>query len=295
MTAEQPDRPDAQQDLLFITGMSGAGKGTAAKVLEEFGWYVVDNVPTDLLGSLVERITARLDEFPRFAFVADVRSHDFENSAAHLMSTLLQRPDMRVLFLDATDEELVKRFNHVRRSHPLQGGEGLIDDIGRERVLLEEFRGRADVFVDTSSLSVHDLRRRLETPFGDINFDFHLTVESFGFKYGVPLDIDMLFDMRFLPNPHWVPELRSHTGRSEEVRQYVMADPSVPEYLDAAVTMVGLAKQGYRTEGKRYLTIAVGCTGGKHRSVAVTEQLAERFREFENVDVHVLHRDLGRE
>jgi len=283
------------RELLLISGMSGAGKGTASKVLEEFGWYVVDNLPLPFVEEMLDRVLASSDEPRRLAVVADTRSLGFNERIGRLLERFDGRPRTRILFLDASDEALVKRFNNVRRSHPLQSGDGLIDGIMRERRVLEGIRGRADVVVDTSELSVHDLRHRLETPFGDLGFDFHLTVESFGFKYGVPVDVDMLLDMRFLPNPHWIPELQPHTGREKPVQDYVLADESIEEYLRAAVTMIGLAMNGYRREGKRYMTIAVGCTGGKHRSVAVSESLAGRLSGLDAVDVHVRHRDLGRE
>ena len=286
---------DDGRELLLISGMSGAGKGTASKVLEEFGWYVVDNLPLTFVQDLLTRFGETADEPRRLAVVADTRSLGFNEHIGDLLELFDGQPRARILFLDASDEALVKRFNNVRRSHPLQSGDGLIDGITRERRVLESLRGRADVVVDTSELSVHDLRHRLETPFGDLGFDFHLTVESFGFKYGVPVDVDMLLDMRFLPNPHWIPELQPYTGREKPVQDYVLADESIEEYLRAAVTMIGLAMNGYRREGKRYMTIAVGCTGGKHRSVAISESLAGRLSGLDAVDVHVRHRDLGRE
>ncbi|WP_010541705.1 RNase adapter RapZ [Dietzia alimentaria] len=289
------DVVDEGRELLLISGMSGAGKGTASKVLEEFGWYVVDNLPLTFVGDLLDRFGNSDDEPLRLAIVADTRSLGFDDHLADLLELFDGRDRARILFLDASDEALVSRFNNVRRSHPLQSGGGLIDGIERERKVLEGLRGRADVVVDTASLSVHDLRHRLETPFGDLGFDFHLTVESFGFKYGVPVDVDMLLDMRFLPNPHWIPELQPHTGREKPVQDYVLADESIEEYLQAAQTMISLAMTGYRREGKRYMTIAVGCTGGKHRSVAISESLAGRLSGLESVDVHVRHRDLGRE
>lgn len=280
-------------ELLLISGMSGAGKGTASKVLEEFGWYVVDNLPLGFVDQLLESTSDTRPD--RLAIVADVRSLDFDTHIDELVHRFDGQPQARILFLEASDEALVKRFNNVRRSHPLQRGDGLVDGIERERKVLEGIRGRADVVVDTSELSVHDLRHRLESPFGDPGYDFHLTVESFGFKYGVPVDVDMLLDMRFLPNPHWIPELQPHNGRQKPVQDYVLADPSIEEYLQAAVTMIELAMTGYRREGKRYMTIAVGCTGGKHRSVAITESLAGRLTGLDSVDVHIRHRDLGRE
>lgn len=282
-------------ELLLISGMSGAGKGTASKVLEEFGWYVVDNLPLAFVLEFLDRVEGTDSEPRRLAIVVDVRSLGFDRHVTALLERFDGRPRARILFLEASDESLVKRFNNVRRSHPLQRGDGLVDGIERERRVLEGIRGRADVVVDTTSLSVHDLRHRLEPPFGDPGFDFHLTVESFGFKYGVPVDVDMLLDMRFLPNPHWVPELQQYTGREKPVQDYVLADPSIEEYLRSAVTMVELAMTGYRREGKRYMTIAVGCTGGKHRSVAISESLASSLTGLEAVEVHVRHRDLGRE
>jgi len=283
------------RELLLISGMSGAGKGTASKVLEEFGWYVVDNLPLSFLDEFLTGLGNTEDQPDRLAVVVDTRSIGFDTHIDDLVARVDGDPNARILFLDASDEALVSRFNNVRRSHPLQSGGGLIDGIERERRILEGIRGRADVVVDTSALSVHDLRHRLETPFGDLGFDFHLTVESFGFKYGVPVDVDMLLDMRFLPNPHWVPELQPHNGREKPVRDYVMADDSIEEYLRSAETMIRLAMHGYRREGKRYMTIAVGCTGGKHRSVAITEALAGRLSGLGSVDVHIRHRDLGRE
>lgn len=286
---------DDERELLLISGMSGAGKGTASKVLEEFGWYVVDNLPLPFVSGFLGQIADAEDTPQRLALVVDTRSIGFNDHLAELLEHFDGSPRARILFLDASDEALVSRFNNVRRSHPLQSGGGLVDGIVRERRVLEPLRGRADVVVDTSSLSVHDLRHRLETPFGDLGFDFHLTVESFGFKYGVPVDVDMLLDMRFLPNPHWIPELRAHNGREKPVQDYVLADESIEEYLQSAETMIRLAMKGYRREGKRYMTIAVGCTGGKHRSVAISESLAGRLSDLEAVEVHVRHRDLGRE
>lgn len=283
------------RELLLISGMSGAGKGTASKVLEEFGWYVVDNLPLPFVGGFLDKIATEEGAPTRLALVMDTRSMGFDENVDELLQHFDGHPEARILFLDASDEALVSRFNNVRRSHPLQAGAGLIDGIVRERRVLEALRGRADVVVDTSALSVHDLRHRLETPFGDPGFDFHLTVESFGFKYGVPVDVDMLLDMRFLPNPHWVPELQAHNGREKPVQDYVLADESIDEYLRSAETMIRLAMKGYRREGKRYMTIAVGCTGGKHRSVAISESLAGRLTGLDAVDVHIRHRDLGRE
>ncbi|MGX1768005.1 RNase adapter RapZ [Dietzia sp. NPDC055343] len=284
-----------KRELLLISGMSGAGKGTASKVLEEFGWYVVDNLPLSFMSDFLERISESETGPQRLAMVVDTRSIGFDEHLDDLLGHFDGSVGGRILFLEASDEALVSRFNNVRRSHPLQSGGGLVDGIVRERRILEGLRGRADVVVDTSSLSVHDLRHRLETPFGDLGFDFHLTVESFGFKYGVPVDVDMLLDMRFLPNPHWIPELQPHTGRDKPVQDYVLADESIEEYLRSAETMIRLAMKGYRREGKRYMTIAVGCTGGKHRSVAISESLAGRLSALDAVEVHVRHRDLGRE
>lgn len=284
------------QELVLLTGMSGAGKNAATKVLEEFGWYVVDNPPVAMIPVLAKEFSRTDDPISRVAVVLDVRTRGLQENLTQVYA--LKRElgtQLRILYLDASEETLIKRFNAVRRRHPLQTGDGLVDAIERERAILTGLHTRADVVVDTSNLSVHDLRRRLEAAFGNPSFDFQVTVESFGFKYGVPLDVDFQLDMRFLPNPYWEPELRRFSGLDERVSRFVLADPKVEKYLGNAVEMVQIAMEGYRREGKRYMIVGVGCTGGKHRSVAVAERLGQILSGGDNVDVAVMHRDLGRE
>ena len=293
-STSNPLLPD--QEFVLVTGMSGAGKNAASKVLEEFGWYVVDNPPIETFPSLAQVATKPGQPIMRLAVVLDVRTLGLLNNLNLIYRFIAAfGSQLRVLFLDASDDSLVQRFNSVRRRHPLQTGDGIVDGINKERDHLTGLYTRADVVVDTSSLSVHDLRRRLEVPFGNPQFGFQVIVESFGFKYGVPRDVDLQIDMRFLPNPYWVPELRRFSGRDPRVSEYVLSDPTVESYLESVGKMAEIAMDGYRKEGKRYMILGVGCTGGKHRSVAVAEELATRLRTLDNVEVAVVHRDLGRE
>ncbi|KQU03331.1 glmZ(sRNA)-inactivating NTPase [Rhodococcus sp. Leaf7] len=297
-TAEPESLADI--DVALVTGLSGAGLGTAAKVLEDLGWYVADNMPPELITRMIEIGRTSTPGIERLALVVDVRSRLFNGDVATLLSDLTAvgvRP--RVLFLDASDGVLIRRFESVRRSHPLQnyGFDGtLTEGIADERERLASVKEAADIVIDTTSLSVHGLRDRIAAGFGtDMANTIAVTVESFGFKYGVPLDADVLCDMRFLPNPHWIPELRALTGKDEGVRDYVLGQPGAEEYLDLYHRLVGMTLAGYRREGKRYMTIAIGCTGGKHRSVAMAEAFADRLRDDADTSVRVVHRDLGRE
>ncbi|MBY6675532.1 RNase adapter RapZ [Rhodococcus sp. BP-149] len=287
-------------DVALVTGLSGAGLGTAAKVLEDLGWYVADNMPPELITRMIEIGRTSDPGIERLALVVDVRSRLFNGDVGTLLADLAAdgvRP--RVLFLDASDDVLIRRFESVRRSHPLQnyGVDGtLTEGISDERARLATVKEAADIVIDTSSLSVHGLRDRVAAAFGDdVVGTVAVTVESFGFKYGVPLDADVLCDMRFLPNPHWIPELRPLTGKDAGVRDYVLGQPDAEEYLELYHRLLTMTLAGYRREGKRYMTVAVGCTGGKHRSVAMTEALAERLRADADTSVRVVHRDLGRE
>jgi UPF0042 nucleotide-binding protein len=293
--------PGRDEPMLVLTGMSGAGRSTMANVLEDLGWYVVDNLPPQMLPQLLqlhEEYLARTPEpmIHRVAAVVDVRSHgvfaDFGEIVAELARTG-HRPS--VVFLDATDEALVRRFESVRRPHPLQGPGRLLDGIQRERALLGELRSEADVILDTSGLNVHQLAAKAMSLFaGDGAAQLRLAVMSFGFKYGVPLDADFVHDLRFLPNPFWVPELRPLTGRDEPVAEFVLSQPGAKEFIDDVVALMDSVVQGFIREGRRYVTVALGCTGGKHRSVAMAEQLAERLSS-DTVDAFLVHRDLGRE
>jgi RNase adapter protein RapZ len=282
-------------EVVVVTGLSGAGKNSAGRVLEDLGWFVVDNLPPALLQPMVE-LGARGD-LRRFAAVVDVRSRAFSSDlqdAIRILSEAGHRP--RVVYVHARDEVLVRRYESNRREHPLQGNGTLTDGIGEERGLLTGIAGEADLWVDTSDLNVHQLRATLENAFAREGRTPPLTatVMSFGFKYGLPLDADLVVDARFLPNPHWVPELRPHTGQDGDVRDYVLGQPDAAEFLERYLAVLRLLIPGYRREGKRYLTLAVGCTGGKHRSVAIAEEFARRLSD-EGLIAAARHRDLGRE
>ena len=287
---------DAKVDLVVVTGMTGAGRSTAAKVLEDLGYFVVDNLPPQLLGQMVKLVSEEAGGESRIAAVVDVRSRWF---FAELRGSLAEMRDAgvrpAVLFLEASDEVLVRRQEAARRPHPLQGGGRLLDGIAREREMLRALRGDADLVRDTASLNVHQLAAKVLNAFSmEGEVAIHATVVSFGFKYGIPVDADLVVDMRFLPNPHWVPELRPHTGLEPDVRDYVIGHPDAKPFLDKYEELLKTLAAGYLREGKRYITVAVGCTGGKHRSIAMAEELAERMRS-NGIPTLVTHRDLGRE
>ena len=287
---------DAKVDLVVVTGMTGAGRSTAAKVLEDLGYFVVDNLPPQLLGQMVKLVSEEAGGESRIAAVVDVRSRWF---FAELRGSLAEMRDAgvrpAVLFLEASDEVLVRRQEAARRPHPLQGGGRLLDGIAREREMLRALRGDADLVIDTSSLNVHQLAAKVLNAFSmEGEVAIHATVVSFGFKYGIPVDADLVVDMRFLPNPHWVPELRPHTGLEPDVRDYVIGHPDAKPFLDKYEELLKTLAAGYLREGKRYITVAVGCTGGKHRSIAMAEELAERMRS-NGIPTLVTPRDLGRE
>src|SRR6476619_716608 len=304
MTADSgrtPQTPLADAPIVIVTGMSGAGRSTTANVLEDLGWLVVDNLPPQLLTHLAElRDEARAQHpeahLQQVAVVVDVRSRGWFAQLDEAISAARERGERpSLVFLDATDEALVRRFESVRRPHPLQGSGRLLDGIQRERALLGELRSEADVILDTSGRNVHQLAAKAMSLFaGDGAAQLRLAVMSFGFKYGVPLDADFVHDLRFLPNPFWVPELRPLTGRDEAVAEFVLSQPGAKEFVDDVVHLMDSVVKGFIREGRRYVTLAVGCTGGKHRSVAIAEQLAERLR-TDTVDTFLVHRDLGRE
>ncbi|WP_127129138.1 RNase adapter RapZ [Georgenia sp. SYP-B2076] len=283
-------------ELLIITGMSGAGRSRAAAALEDLDWYVVDNLPPRMLAALARMMTPTGGGVHRLAAVVDVRSREFFAELVAVLDELrVQGTDYRIVFLDATDEELVRRYESVRRPHPLQGDGRLMDGIAAERKLLAHLRRRADVLIDTTELSVHDLARKVrELVAGEGERPLRLTVVSFGFKYGLPLDADHVVDVRFLSNPYWVTELRHLTGKDKEVRDYVLGQDGAEAFADRYVDAIAPVLDGYINELKPFVTIAVGCTGGKHRSVAMTEAIAARLRE-RGQSVRTLHRDLGRE
>jgi RNase adapter protein RapZ len=284
-------------DVVLVTGLSGAGRGTAAKVLEDLGWYVADNLPPELIARMVDLGLAAGSRITKLAVVMDVRSKGFTGDLDWVRKDLATRHiNPRVLFLEASDDILVRRYEQNRRSHPLQGNQTLAEGIAAERAMLAPVRATADLIIDTSTLPVPALRESIEGAFGGETVAYtSVTVESFGYKYGLPMDADTVMDVRFLPNPHWVDELRPHTGQHPAVREYVLSQPGAAEFLDTYHRLLDLVIEGYRREGKRYMTVAIGCTGGKHRSVAMAEALAGRLQGGDQLAVRVLHRDLGRE
>jgi UPF0042 nucleotide-binding protein len=279
-------------DIVIITGMSGAGRSTAAKSLEDLGWFVVDNLPPALLPTMLD--LADRASLAGVAAIVDVRSRAFSTDLKSAISSLGARGvSPHVLFLEASDAVLVQRFENVRRPHPMQGAGTILDGIKAERELLREIRGDADIVLDTAALNVHELRSRMHGYFGgDSVTGLRLNIVSFGYKYGLPVDADLVADCRFLPNPHWVPELRPLSGLDASVRDYVLAQQGASAFLAAYLAVLEVSLGGFEREGKRYVTLAIGCTGGKHRSVAMAEQLAARLA---GRDVTVSHRDLGRE
>ncbi len=284
-------------DVVLVTGLSGAGRGTAAKVLEDLGWYVADNLPPELIARMVDLGLAAGSRITQLAVVMDVRSKGFTGDLDWVRKDLATRDiTPQVLFLEASDDILVRRYEQNRRSHPLQGNQTLAEGIAAERAMLAPVLATADLIIDTSTLSVPALREAIEGAFGGETVAYtSVTVESFGFKYGLPMDADTVMDVRFLPNPHWVDELRRHSGQHPAVREYVLGQPGAEEFLDTYHRLLELVIEGYRREGKRYMTVAIGCTGGKHRSVAMAEALAGRLQGGDQLTVRVLHRDLGRE
>lgn len=286
------------REVLILTGMSGAGRSTVAHALEDLGWYVVDNAPAALLPALVAQTDGA--SIPSMAVVVDVRSgrffDDLNNALAQLDADGIPH---RLLFLDATDQALVQRFESTRRPHPLQGTDRIVDGIARERTRLEDLRSRAEVVIDTSNLNVHQLEKRVDEIFASgQSHGVRVNVLSFGYKYGVPVDADLVLDCRFIPNPHWVPELRSQTGLDEAVSQHVLTSPGVDTFVDSYVSLFNQMVQGYLREGKKFVTLAVGCTGGKHRSVAISEAIAKRLNTGDgliSIEAHAIHRDVGRE
>ncbi len=282
-------------EVAVVSGLSGAGRSTAAKYLEDLGWFVVDNLPAELIGTMVDLGARSGGAVNRIAVVLDVRSRVFTADLAGVIKGLDARGYRpRVLFLDATDAALIRRYEANRRAHPLQGEGRLSDGLAAERELLGPLRDEADLVIDTSELSVHELRARLAEAFPQARAAATMTILSFGYKYGLPLDADLVVDMRFLPNPFWVPDLRPLDGTDRAVAEYVLSQPGAREFIEGYLELLDLAGAGYRREGKRYLTVAVGCTGGKHRSVAVAEELGRRLAE-RGLAVQVAHRDLGRE
>jgi UPF0042 nucleotide-binding protein len=291
--------PTGGLETVVVTGLSGAGRSTAAKCFEDLGYYVVDNLPAELIATLMDLGSRSQGAVTKLAVVMDVRSRAFSSDLRGVIGNLEERGMRpRVLFLEASDDVLVRRFENVRRAHPLQGEGRLIDGIAAERELLASLRDDADLVLDTSTRSVHELRHAIESAFSGAGAlgapDLRATVVSFGFKYGLPVDADLVVDVRFLPNPYWIPELRPLNGTDQEVTDYVLAQDDAVTFIDRYAAILEIIGAGYRRESKRYLTLAVGCTGGKHRSVVMAQQLAQRLA-ASGVRATVVHRDLGRE
>ena len=281
---------------VIITGLSGGGLSTAAKVFEDKGCFVSQNLPPQLILELVDLAAADDSPVERLAVVTDIRAAKFNGSLMETIAAIRDRDHQPfVLFLEARDDVLIRRFDSVRRTHPLQGDGTLQSGIEREREEMEELRASADVIIDTSNLSVHDLRRAVEASVGELPVGRqHVTIESFGFKHGSPRDADIVLDVRFLPNPYWVEGLREFRGVDKAVSDYVLSQDGAREYVDNFVDLLSSTLGGYRHEGKDFITVGIGCTGGHHRSVAVAEAVGKRLRQQGQVDVNVIHRDLER-
>jgi UPF0042 nucleotide-binding protein len=290
-------KAEAAQEVLILTGMSGAGRSTVAHALEDLGWYVVDNLPPALLPQLTEQ---GLDTHAALAVVVDVRGGRFFDELNSALEKLRAASvPFRLLFLDASDQALVQRFESTRRPHPLQAKERIVDGIARERAKLEEIRAQADIVIDSSNLNVHQLEKRTAEIFAaGMLASLRINVLSFGYKYGIPVDADLVLDCRFIPNPHWIPELRPLNGLDKPVSEKVLGSDGVSEFLKSYVSVVQQMIPGYLREGKKYVTIAIGCTGGKHRSVAIAEEIARQLTSSssaQEISAHATHRDVGRE
>lgn len=286
-------------EILIITGMSGAGRSTVAHSLEDLGWYVVDNLPPALLGNLIELVTTSVK---KVAVVVDVRGRAFFGDLTKSLADLAEQGISRkILFVDAADDVLVRRFESTRRPHPLQGSDRILDGIAKERDRLREVRDAADLVIDSSALNIHQLEKKIADNFHeDSGADLRVNILSFGYKYGIPVDADLVVDCRFIANPHWVPELRPLSGLDKPVSDAVLSTENVLEFLDRYQALFETMAIGFITEGRKFLTLAIGCTGGKHRSVAVAVELVERLTQCEKlsnykIETQALHRDLGRE
>ena len=286
-------------EILVISGMSGAGKSTIAHTLEDLGWYVVDNLPPALLENLIDLVNVSMK---RIAVVIDVRGRAFFNDLKQSLAQLAdQGVSRKILFIDASDEVLVRRFESTRRPHPLQGSDRILDGITKERERLREVKDSADLVIDSSSLNIHQLEKKINEYFiEDSNADLRVNILSFGYKYGIPIDADLVVDCRFIANPHWDPKLRPLTGLDKPVSDEILKSENVQEFLSKYQALFETMALGFITEGRGYLTLAIGCTGGKHRSVAITQELVSKLTigsklSKYKIETKGLHRDLGRE
>ncbi len=300
MTDElHPSQADEQPEVVVITGMSGAGRTNVAKVLEDEDYFVIDNLPPPLISRVVDLAFAPGASVRRLAVVADVRGREFFGALAAAVQELQKghEASVRLVFLEADDRTLAARFNETRRRHPAaEDGDGVEAGIARERALLADLRGQADLIIDTSDSNVHQLRHRVTKLLGTSDTGrLRVKVVSFGFKYGAPREAEVVIDVRFLPNPHWIEELREYNGLQEPVRDFVLEHPGTGPFLERFKALLDVLVPGYEAEGKRYLTVGIGCTGGKHRSVAITEEVAAHLRDATDLDIRVQHRDLGNE
>ncbi len=282
--------------MLIVTGMSGAGRSTVGNALEDLGWYVVDNLPPQMIRPMIDLVERAGSTLPNIAAVVDIRGRGFFSEFRDIVQQLKSNIDLRVMFLDADDATLVRRFESVRRPHPLQAGGSIVDGIATERARLAEIREASDLVIDTSQQNVHQLATRITELFADDgDAGVNVTLMSFGFKYGLPADADMVIDGRFLPNPFWVPELSAMTGEDDQVYDYVMSQPGAQTFVERYAAALEPVLAGYQRENKRHALIAVGCTGGKHRSVTLVRALESLLREQAGVAVLRKHRDIGRE
>ncbi len=295
LSADKATKPQ----ILVITGISGAGRSTAANTLEDEGWYVVDNIPPQMLNQLAQLVIDSPATMPKVAVGIDVRARRLFkdlNEAINRLRATATDIDFSILFMDAADQDIIARFEAQRRPHPLQRGGLVAEAIAEERKLFADLQESADFIIDTTGMNVHQLAKKVrETYAPGRERMVNITVMSFGFKYGTPSDVHYMADMRFIPNPHWVPELRSQTGKDAPVSDFVFANPGTTEFVDSYIEALKPVIAGYRREGKLYATFAIGCTGGKHRSVAVTEEVARRLKELDDVNISIHHRDMGRE
>jgi len=286
-------------EVVLVTGMSGAGRSTVAHAMEDLGWYVVDNLPPALLLSLCDLAERTVT---KIAVVIDVRGRQFFDELNGALAELGERGiERKILFVDAADDVLVRRFESTRRPHPLQGSDRIVDGIAKERERLREVRSISDLVIDSSSLNVHQLEAKVDSLFqSEGDADLRVNVLSFGYKYGIPVDADLVMDCRFIANPHWIPELRPLTGLDAAVSANVLGSANTQEFLERYQSLFETMASGFFNEGRKYLTLAIGCTGGKHRSVAIAEELSKRLNaksvgSDRKIIAHAVHRDLGRE